>query len=43
MVEKYHQRFEIPHLDQISQNGAVLIEKEYKYDALKARYESIIA
>jgi glycosyltransferase involved in cell wall biosynthesis len=32
-----------PNLDQISQNGAALIEKEYRYDVLRARYESIIA
>jgi len=32
-----------PNLDQISQNGAALIEKEYSYDVLRARYESIIA
>lgn len=32
-----------PKLDQISQNGAALIEKEYRYDVLRARYESIIA
>jgi glycosyltransferase involved in cell wall biosynthesis len=32
-----------PNLGQISQNGAALIEKEYRYDVLRARYESIIA
>ena len=32
-----------PNLDQISRNGAALIEKEYRYDVLRARYESIIA
>ncbi|MFW6105661.1 MAG: glycosyltransferase family 4 protein [Chloroflexota bacterium] len=30
-------------LNQISQNGAALIVKEYRYDVLKARYEGIIA
>jgi glycosyltransferase involved in cell wall biosynthesis len=32
-----------PNLDRISQNGAALIEKEYRYNVLRARYESIIA
>ena len=32
-----------PNLGQISQKGSALIEKEYRYDVLRARYESIIA